>query len=66
MYCVYFMSNPARIQVAYSYGLLLLLPFHLAHQGFCLVILAGHDVAHAQVGQHYGRHTQQLIQLALY
>lgn len=60
------MSSPTRIEVAYSCGLLLLLPFHLAHQGFCLVVLAGHDVAHTQVGQHNGRHSQQLIQFALY
>ena len=50
----------------HSCGLLLLLAFHLAHESLCLIILAGHDVAHAQVGQDNGRYAQQQLQLALH
>jgi hypothetical protein len=37
---------------------LLLLLLDLAHQLLCLLILGGHDVADAQIGQHNGAHIE--------
>ena len=39
---------------------------HLSHERFCLVILACHDVADTQVGQHNGSHFQQVFQVTLH
>ena len=37
----------------------------IPHQLLGLLVLAGHDVAHAQVGQHYRRHIQDGIKVLL-
>lgn len=39
----------------------LFLLLDLAHEFFGRLILAGHDVRHTKVGQHNGRHVQQLL-----
>lgn len=36
-----------------------------AHQIFSLFVLAGHDIRNAQVGEHDGRHLQEVVLEAL-
>ena len=52
---------PVRIIISQ----LLLLLLYLPHQLLRLLVLAGHDVAHAEVGQHYGGHVEDGIKVLL-
>lgn len=45
---------------------LLLLLLDLAHQLFGVLVLAGHDVRHAQVGQHDRRHIEHVVVVLLH
>ena len=44
---------------------LFLLLLNLPHQLLCLLVLAGHDVAHTQVGQHNGGHVEDGVKVLL-
>mmetsp|Transcript_6533 Transcript_6533/g.9863 ORF Transcript_6533/g.9863 Transcript_6533/m.9863 type:complete len:305 (+) Transcript_6533:239-1153(+) len=44
----------------------LLLLLNLAHELLGLLVLAGHDAAHAEVGQHYGRGRQDVVAVLLH
>ena len=53
---------PVRVLVSQ----LLLLLLNLPHELLRLLVLRGHDVAHTQVGQHYGGHVQDRVKVLLH
>ena len=52
---------PVRVLVSQ----LLLLLLDLPHELLGLLVLAGHDVAHAEVGEHDGGHVQDRVEVLL-
>ena len=59
-------SHMTLFSASWVANLIKLFLFNFAHKLLRLLVLAGHDVADTQVGQHYGRHLQDRVEVLLH